>query len=80
MVCLSLFLYIFDVPETDRLRSLIGAMTPFKKRSSSTTSTSKTSKEKRYPHPHPIPEPYQLNEISHLLATRGKADGSIEYF
>ncbi|GAA5995152.1 hypothetical protein JCM5350_002788 [Sporobolomyces pararoseus] len=57
-----------------------GAMTPFKKRSSSTTSTSKTSKEKRYPHPHPIPEPYQLNEISHLLATRGKADGSIEYF
>ncbi|GAA5971809.1 hypothetical protein JCM3765_003505 [Sporobolomyces pararoseus] len=57
-----------------------GAMAPFQKRSStSSESFSNNLKEKRYPHPHPVPEPYQLNEISHLLATRGKADGSIEY-
>ncbi|GAA6021396.1 hypothetical protein JCM11491_006692 [Sporobolomyces phaffii] len=54
-----------------------GAMTPFRKRGPSTPSTPYSS-DKRYPRP--LPDPLSYNEISHLLATRGNADGTIEYF
>ena len=56
-----------------------GAMTPFAKRAASSDELSlSTPFEKRSPLA--VAHPYELNEISHLLATRGRADGTIEYF
>ncbi|GAA5924770.1 hypothetical protein JCM1841_004143 [Sporobolomyces salmonicolor] len=50
-----------------------GAMSNFARSLSSPSSSSKLRRS-----PHPIPEPDQLNRISHLVATRGRADGTIE--
>ncbi|GAA5901303.1 uncharacterized protein JCM6883_000172 [Sporobolomyces salmoneus] len=56
-----------------------GAMAPFKKRSEGSNEFEFSSfLGKRSPHP--VPHPSQLNEITHLLATRGLPDGTIEYF
>ncbi|GAA5834194.1 hypothetical protein JCM3766R1_004486 [Sporobolomyces carnicolor] len=56
-----------------------GAMSPFAKRAASSDELSlSTPFEKRSPLA--VAHPYELNEISHLLATRGRADGTIEYF
>ncbi|GAA5872158.1 hypothetical protein JCM16303_000994 [Sporobolomyces ruberrimus] len=60
------------------IRVCAGAMAPFKKRFTVTARSASASHAKRFPQP--LPEPKYLNEISHLLATRGKADGTIEYF
>ncbi|GAA5891210.1 hypothetical protein JCM5296_004929 [Sporobolomyces johnsonii] len=50
-----------------------GEMTNFARSLSSPSSPLKLRRS-----PHPIPEPHQLNRISHLFATRGRADGTIE--
>jgi len=55
-----------------------GSMAPFKKRSPILNPPNFAILNKRYPNP--IAQPHYLNEISHLLATRGNADGSIEHF
>ncbi|GAA5833111.1 hypothetical protein JCM5353_004237 [Sporobolomyces roseus] len=55
-----------------------GSMAPFKKRSPVPNPSDVANLNKRYPNP--IAQPHYINEISHLLATRGNADGSIEYF
>ncbi|GAA5962421.1 hypothetical protein JCM21900_003780 [Sporobolomyces salmonicolor] len=50
-----------------------GAMSNFARSLSSPSSSSKLRRS-----PHPTPEPDQRNRISHLFATRGRADGTIE--